>query len=211
MKLITNISIIMTVFGTYAMAVVTSPAAIDTTAIASAQSSWWESPGNIIATAISLITLLGMMGAFLKKIMSANEMEPRLDKTEKNVKELKEMIDSNHKDLKDLMHVMKTDLANKVNVVNYNDLVIEHQELENKVNTEIDKLNTTVNELSKIEGKLNEVKSHFDDNNKERREEIKEINDTIKGLRENIREDINDVKAVIMKLMMNLKLKENGI
>ena len=201
----------MTVLSTYAMAVAASPAVIDTTAAIAHKAAWWENPGTIIAASVSLITLLGMLGAFIKKIISANEMEPRLEKTEKNVKELKDLIDSNHKDLKELMSAMKTDLANKVNVVNYNDLVIEHQELENTVNTEIEKLNNTVNELSKIEGKLNEVKSHFDESNKERREEIKEINDTIKGLRENIREDINDVKAVIMKLMMNLKVKETGL
>lgn len=172
-------------------------------------SDWWENTGTILAVGISALTLLAMLGSFVKKVISSNDMEPRLSKTESDISDLRTTIDKNYLDIKDLMHALRIDLANKVNVTNYNDLVQEHQALEETVNAEIEKLNETVNQLTVVETKLNEVKNHFDDSNKERRQEIKEINDTIKGLRENIREDINDVKAVIMKLMMNLKVKDS--
>lgn len=172
-------------------------------------SSWWESTGKLFGVTISALTILAMLGSFLKKVISSNDMEPRLSKTESDIADLRNSIDKNYTDIKDLMHLLRVDLANKVNVTNYNDLVEEHQALEETVNAEIEKLNETVNQLTMVETKLNEVKNHFDDTNKERRQEIKEINDTIKGLRENIREDINDVKAVIMKLMMNLKVKDD--
>jgi uncharacterized coiled-coil DUF342 family protein len=156
---------------------------------------------SILAGTISILTLMGFVGAAIKKLIAAAALESRVDLIATDVNALKSDRDTQTDKVSNLIDAIRSEMANKVSINSYD-------ELKNRVDAEMNKLTNTVNELSQIELKLNEMKSHFDESNTERKEEIKELNDTIKDLRDNIREDINDVKSVIMKLMMNLKIKD---
>lgn len=56
-----------------------------------------------------------------------------------------------------------------------------------------------------LENRVLDLDKHFDRSNLDRKEDNRQIKNEINTLRENIREDINDVKDIIMKLMMALK------
>lgn len=160
---------------------------------------------DLLTGIVSGITILAALGAVGKKVFGESDSDKRLKTAETEIAALKTIIDTNHKEMKDLISSIRSELSEKTNNQNFNQLYKEHQSLEETVNEGIEKLNDTVNELDIVETKLNEIKNHFDETNSERKAEIKEINETIKSLRENIREDINDVKSVIMKMLMNLR------
>ena len=168
-----------------------------------------DSTNTILAIGISILTILAAMGAAIKNLFSESEVEKRVSATESEIISLKSQIDRNHTEMKDLITMIRNELSTKSSCGSVDFLFNGHHDLEKTVNVGINKLNDTVSELAVVETKLNEIKNHFDENNTERKQEIKEINDTIKILRENIREDINDVKSVIMKMMMNLRSTSN--
>lgn len=102
--------------------------------------------------------------------------------------------------------------------------IVNNQEIYSKIETlknDHDALYKTVNEhlknkvtslsenITKLEDKIAELNKHFDDVNADRKEESRQIKHDINSLRENIREDINDVKDIIMKLMMALKTESD--
>lgn len=158
-----------------------------------------------MAAIVSGITIIAALGAVGKKMFGESDSDKRLKTAESEITALKATIDTNHKEMKDLITTIRAELSEKTNNQNFDHLIKEHKSLEETVNEGIKKLNVSVNELDIVETKLNEIRNHFDDTNSERKAEIKEINETIKLLRENIREDINDVKSVIMKMLMNLR------
>lgn len=160
---------------------------------------------DLLAAIVSGITILAALAALGKKVFGESDSDKRLKTAETEISALKTLIDTNHREMKDLVTSIRSELSEKSSNQNFTQICKEHQTLEDTVNEGIDKLNDTVNELDIVETKLNEIKNHFDETNAERKAEIKEINETIKSLRENIREDINDVKSVIMKMLMNLR------
>lgn len=161
--------------------------------------------GDLLAAIVSGITIIAALGAVGKKMFGESDSDKRLKTAESEITALKATINTNHREMKDLITTIRTELSEKTNNQNFDHLIKEHKSLEETVNEGIKKLNVSVSELDVVETKLNEIRNHFDDNNSERKAEIKEINETIKLLRENIREDINDVKSVIMKMLMNLR------
>ena len=89
-------------------------------------------------------------------------------------------------------------------------LEAQYQKLTETVN---DTLKQKVDSLSdtygKLETKVNDLSRYFDETNKDRKEEDKAIKHEITLLRENIRKDINDVKNIIINLMLSLKNDDN--
>jgi phage shock protein A len=162
-------------------------------------------PATILAATVSIITLVGFIGSAGKKLLAAAHLEDQVKDLRAEVDTIKSDRDNHAKVLDELFEKIKDEIQNKASVEIYSDL----EELETKVGDELDKLKGTVSELSQVEYKLNELKEHFDESNADRREEIKELTDTVKGLRDNMREDVNDVKSIIMKLMMNLKINDD--
>ena len=162
-------------------------------------------PATLLAATVSLLTLIGFIGTATKKLVAALSLEKKVNELEKEVDSIKSDRDIHAKALDDLFVKIKEEIDNKASVKIYDDI----EELETKIGDELEKLKGTVSELSQVEYKLNELKEHLDDSNTARHEEIKELTDTVKELRANMREDVNDVKSIIMKLMMNLKINDD--
>ena len=160
---------------------------------------------DVLAAIVSIITIIAAIGVVGKKIFGESESDKRLKIAEVEISSLKILIDTNHREMKDLVTSIRTELSDKSTNHNYTQLVKEHESLEHTVNEGIDKLNDAINELDIVEVKLNEIRNQFDDSNLDRKTEIKEINDTIKTLREAIRDDISEVRSIIMKMMLNLR------
>lgn len=88
----------------------------------------------------------------------------------------------------------------------------DHQSLDKTVNAENTKIKEKMNSISEhfntLETKVNDLDRYFDNANKDRKEQDKVIQKEINAIRNNIREDINEVKNIIMKLMMSLKIED---
>ena len=162
-------------------------------------------PATILAATVSIITIIGFIGSAGKKLLAAASLDEKVHTLEEEVANIKSDRDNHAKVIDGLFDSITKEIENKASVKIYNDL----EDLESKVGYELDKLKGTVTELSQVEYKLNELKEHFDESNADRRDEIKDLTDTVKGLRDNMREDVNDVKSIIMKLMMNLKINDD--
>lgn len=80
-------------------------------------------------------------------------------------------------------------------------------ELDSTINNSIKKKIYVLSEHFKIlEQRVIDLDKHFDQSNLDRKEDTRQFKSDINTLRENIRDDINDVKDIIMKLMMALKI-----
>lgn len=164
----------------------------------------WANPVTILAATVSIVTIIGFIGSAGKKLLAAAALETKVTQLVADVREIKDDRNKHAKILDELFYNIKEDIKAKASVDIYEDL----GELQATIDAELDKLKHTVTELSQVEHKLNELKAHFDDCNLDRRNEIKELTETVKGLRDNMRDDVNDVKSIIMKLMMNLKIND---
>jgi predicted nuclease with TOPRIM domain len=117
-------------------------------------------------------------------------------------------------EMKQDIDTFKTDVNR---IVNSNELIEkietlkeEHDALYKTVNDYLKRKVYNLSEnINKLEVKVNDLNKYFDDANVDRKEENKQIKQDINSLRDNIREDINDVKDIIMKLMMALKTDDD--
>lgn len=86
----------------------------------------------------------------------------------------------------------------------------QYEKLSEAVNQNLkQKVDSLSENYGKLETRVGELSRYFDETNKDRKEEDKAIKQEITLLRENIRKDINDVKNIIMNLMLSLKNDEN--
>ena len=178
----------------------------------SALSDVMQNPMNILAAGVSLMTLLGFLYNAIKQLRTPSNIEPRIAKAELDISEIKKLITDNQKDLVNMFTSLKDSVKDDLKDIedSHDDLVDEHASLEDILDKGMSKLNDTVNELGALETKLSEMRIHLDENNSDRRDEIRTINEDIKEIRENFRNDINDLKAVFMKLMFSLKVKDSN-
>lgn len=167
-----------------------------------------EFSSNLFSIVLSGITLLGLLAVYLKKLVTQSDIEKKLENATNDLANIRLMVKTYQSEIKDITSEFNKKLAEKASIDTYEIVLNNQEDLETVVNEQIDKLNTFVHDLSRIEQKLNDVKKNIDDTNARHKEEIKEINENIKILRENVREDINDVKDVLMKLMMTLRVKD---
>lgn len=115
---------------------------------------------------------------------------------------LKNEIREEYKDLENkIFELTKIDAATKIH-----DLQESLTALDNTVNNSVKKKIYALSEhFTTLESRVLDLDKHFDQSNMDRKEENRQIKSEINTLRENIREDINDVKDIIIKLMLALR------
>lgn len=176
----------------------------DSTAAQAASSGILTNISDVLGIIVSLFAVLTILGTIGKKIFAESELEKRIKQTEAEIIQLKNQLTVNHDEMKSMFDSLRNDLAEKAPKNKFEQLNIDHSELEETVTNGIDKLNGTIKELAIVELKLNDMKNNFDEKNTDRKHEINEINETIKSLRETVREEVNSVKDIMMKIMMKL-------
>lgn len=119
---------------------------------------------------------------------------------------LKNELREEYKELQDkISDLTKIDAATKIQGLQDN-----FSALDDTVNNYIKKQIYTLSEhFNMLDSRVTDLTKHYDEASAERKEENRQLRNEINTLRENIREDINDVKDIIMKLMMALKTDDD--
>ena len=173
-------------------------------AIAGSSSSVSDSTGSILSNAsldefVLVVTLIGGLLTILTvAIKAVKPTTPKVD----TLNELK----IEYTKLSELVtDLTKLDVAGKIRHIEH-----DISELDDTVNKYLkQKLYIISENFTILETKVVNLNKNFDEFNRDRREENAQLKAEINTLRENIREDINDVKDIIMKLMMALKTEED--
>lgn len=173
-------------------------------AIAGSSSSVSDSTGSILSNAsldefVLVVTLIGGLLTILTvAIKAVKPTTPKVD----TLNELKIEYTKLAEQVTDLT---KLDVAGKIRHIEH-----DISELDDTVNKYLkQKLYILSENFTILETKVVNMNKNFDEFNRDRREENAQLKAEINTLRENIREDINDVKDIIMKLMMALKTEED--
>lgn len=172
--------------------------------IAGSSSSVSDSTGSILSNAsldefVLVVTLIGGLLTILTvAIKAVKPTTPKVD----TLNELKIEYTKLAEQVTDLT---KLDVAGKIRHIEH-----DISELDDTVNKYLkQKLYILSENFTILETKVVNMNKNFDEFNRDRREENAQLKAEINTLRENIREDINDVKDIIMKLMMALKTEED--
>jgi len=173
-------------------------------AIAGSSSSVSDSTGSILSNAsldefVLVVTLIGGLLTILTvAIKAVKPTTPKVD----TLNELKIEYTKLAEQVTDLT---KLDVAGKIRHIEH-----DISELDDTVNKYLkQKLYILSENFTILETKVVNMNKNFDEFNRDRREENAQLKAEINTLRESIREDINDVKDIIMKLMMALKTEED--
>lgn len=173
-------------------------------AIAGSSSSVSDSTGSILSNAsldefVLVVTLIGGLLTILTvAIKAVKPTTPKVD----TLNELKIEYTKLAEQVTDLTTL---DVAGKIRHIEH-----DISELDDTVNKYLkQKLYILSENFTILETKVVNLNKNFDEFNRDRREENAQLKAEINTLRENIREDINDVKDIIMKLMMALKTEED--
>lgn len=148
---------------------------------------------------VLIVTLIGGLLTILTvAIKAVKPSTPKVD----TLSELKNEYTKLAEQVTDLT---KLDVAGKIRHIEH-----DISELDDTVNKYLkQKLYILSENFTILETKVVNLYKNFDEFNRDRREENAQLKTEINTLRENIREDINDVKDIIMKLMMALKTEED--
>ena len=142
----------------------------------------------------SVITILAVVFQSIK-FKSRSQKPTDIDQLKQNLKETTTKVDA----------LTEANLNEKIKTIQGNIQTID-KVINDLVKIKINALSETV---TKLDQKLSDLNRYFETALSDRKEENKQIKQEINTLRENIREDINDVKSIIMKLMFVLKNDEN--
>lgn len=151
-----------------------------------------------VADVVLAVTLIaGLLTILTIAIKSVGTTSPKSD----GINELKQEYTKLAEQVTDLT---KLDVAGKIKHIEH-----DISELDDTVNKYLkQKLYILSENFTILETKVVNLNKNFDDFNRDRREENAQLKAEINTLRENIREDINDVKDIIMKLMMALRTED---
>lgn len=138
----------------------------------------------------SVVTILAIVFQSIK-FKSRPQKPTDIDQLKQNLKETTTKVDS----------LTEANLNEKIKTIQGNIQTID-KVINDLVKIKINSLSETV---TKLDQKLSDLNKYFETALSDRKEENKQIKQEINTLRENIREDINDVKSIIMKLMFVLK------
>jgi hypothetical protein len=173
-------------------------------AIAGSSLSSSDSVGSMLSSTsldefVLVVTLIGGLLTILTVAIKA--VKPNTSK----VDTLSELKNEYTKLAEQVTDLTKLDVAGKIRHIEH-----DISELDDTVNKYLkQKLYILSENFTILETKVVNLNKNFDEFNRDRREENAQLKAEINTLRENIREDINDVKDIIMKLMMALKTEED--
>jgi hypothetical protein len=158
---------------------------------------------NIAISDIVLVVTL--IGGLLTIISIARGNSSKNDSEDDEFSTLKIEMREDYKDLETkILELTKIDAATKIH-----NLQKELAALDDTVNNSVKKKIYSLSEhFNTLEHRVLDLDKHFEQSSIDRKEDSRQIKSEINILRENIREDINDVKDIIMKLMMALKTDE---
>jgi hypothetical protein len=153
-----------------------------------------------------IVLVVTLIAGLLTIISVARGKSSKKNNEDDDFVTLKNEIRAEYKELETkISELTKIDAASKIN-----DLQESLTALDDTVNNSVKKKIYTLSEhFTMLESRVLDLDKHFDQSNNDRKEETRQIKSEINTLRENIREDINDVKDIIMKLMMALKTDDD--
>lgn len=153
-----------------------------------------------------IVLVVTLIAGLLTIVSVARGKQQRKDLEEDEFTILKNEIRTEYKELEHkISELTKIDAATKIH-----DLQENLTQLDDVVNNSIKRKIYTLSEhFTMLEQRVIDLDKHFDEASLDRKDDNRQFKIEINALRENIRDDINDVKDIIMKLMMALKIEDD--
>lgn len=170
----------------------------------SAETTQSLSDNTALSDIVLIITLIG--GLLTIITVAKGKQSKKSDDEEEDFVKIKDELKQDYKELGEkISDITKFDAASKIR-----GLEESVTDLDEKVNNYLMKKVYTLSEhFTVLEDRVSNIDKYFDKADADRKSDTKQLKDDINTLRENIREDINDVKGIIMKLMMALKTDDD--